>query len=129
MDSLNSLKIGPLVIFLGIALGAFGAHGLTPLLSPLALSTFQTGVTYQNYHGLALLILGILGNLKVLTPRSLRAVHYLFLAGIILFSGNCYLYALTQIKLFALLVPLGGLSFLSGWIFIFLQVRQVGKTS
>ena len=113
--------LGSVFLFLAVAFGAFGAHGLENQLSLKAIQTYKTGVTYQFYHGFALLFIGLLENLKEVL---LKKAGVFFVIGILLFSFNCYLYALTQNKVFAMIVPLGGVSFLCGWgilIFTFLK--------
>lgn len=128
--SLNTLWQGSVTILLGIVLGAFAAHALAATLTPKGLSTFQTGVTYQIYHGLALLVLG---TLQFLFPQNKKfsKVKIFFQIGILLFSFNCYLYAITQVAFFAHLVPFGGVSFIIGWSLltwsIFQKHRQITK--
>ena len=112
------------VFFLGTAvmLGAFGAHALKQHLSEKYLETFQTGVTYQYYHGLALLFLGLLS--KQFTSLNTNLSFYSFSVGILLFCFNCYLYATTQTKIFAMIVPFGGILFIIGWCGLFYQLYR-----
>jgi uncharacterized membrane protein YgdD (TMEM256/DUF423 family) len=116
----QTIKIAAILGALAVALGAFGAHGLKSRLDPSDLQVYQTGVTYQVYHVLALLAVGILqrnGENKFLNWSAI-----LFTVGIILFSGS--LYALTFFKLFHLgaygfvgaITPFGGLMFIAGWL-------------
>jgi uncharacterized membrane protein YgdD (TMEM256/DUF423 family) len=98
----------------GVALGAFGAHGLRNRLTPDMLAVFETGVRYQMYHALALLAVGVL--MDRLTGWPLPAAGWLFLGGIVLFSGSLYLLALTGVTWLGAITPLGGLAFLAGWI-------------
>lgn len=110
-----ALVLSAVFMFLAVALGAFGAHGLEGKVSERALETWKTGVTYQFYHALALLGLASLhSRFASLNPKW---SYRFFTIGILLFSFNCYLYTVTGVKTFALIVPLGGLSFLAGWIF------------
>jgi uncharacterized membrane protein YgdD (TMEM256/DUF423 family) len=98
---------------LSVLLGAFAAHGLKTKLSDTLLNTFQTGVQYQMYHSLALILLVILYRQM---PQSLLIFSAGFMfAGIILFSGSLYMLALTQIKWFGPVTPLGGVCFIIGW--------------
>ncbi len=100
-------------MFLGIALGAFGAHGLKHILSPEMKQVYETGVQYQIYHALALFIVA---GLVVRNPsRGVSWAGYLFIAGILLFSGSLYSLSLSGIKKIGWITPLGGLSFLMGW--------------
>ena len=100
-------------MFLSVVLGAFGAHGLQKFADPKAIQTFKTGVTYQFYHSIGLFMLAVLHQL---TGLQLKWPVRCFSLGLILFCGFCYLYALTKIKVFAMIVPIGGLSFLIGWL-------------
>ncbi|MBG59139.1 MAG: hypothetical protein CME67_05135 [Halobacteriovoraceae bacterium] len=97
-----------------VGLGAFGAHGLEGKVAAKALNTWKTGVSYQIYHALALLGLAAVNN----QFKSLRLsmTYNLFLLGTALFSFNCYLYVLTSIKAIAMIIPLGGVAFMIGWL-------------
>ena len=100
--------------FLGVALGAFAAHGLKPALSPDMLAVFETGVRYQMYHAFALFAAGW-GWARWQTVAFARAGG-LFVAGIVIFSGSLYLLAFTGARWFGAITPLGGLAFLAGWL-------------
>ena len=99
--------------FLGVALGAFGAHGLRGRLTPGDLSIFETGVRYQMYHALALLLLALL--LSRNTSGAAYLSGWAFSAGIVVFSGSLYLMVLTGQRWLGAVTPLGGLAFLVGW--------------
>ncbi len=101
--------------FLAVAFGAFGAHGLQARLSVELMATFQTAVQYHFYHALALLGVALL-SLQFPTAALPRASGYLFLAGIVLFSGSLYVLALTGIRWLGAITPIGGLAFLAGWL-------------
>ena len=107
------LLIGAVAAFLGVALGAFGAHALRARLSPQSLEVFETGVRYQMYHALALLIVAIA--LVRLDGWIVRTAGWLFTAGIVLFSGSLYLVALSGVRTFGAITPIGGVAFLAGW--------------
>ena len=107
---------------LAVILGAFAAHGLKGKLSESMMSAFQTGVHYQMYHSLALILLVVLYRQM---PQSLLLYSAGFmLAGILLFSGSLYLLALTQLKWFGPITPLGGLCFIVGWALLGLSVLR-----
>ena len=110
------LMIAALLIGLAVCLGAFGAHGLETMVAAKYLKTFNTGVKYQFYHGFALLFLALIPS--HLPQLNISTVAVSFFIGILLFSFNCYLYALTQIKIFAMLVPIGGVLFIFGWFIL-----------
>lgn len=96
-----------------VALGAFAAHTLKAHLSALLLSTFQTGVQYQMSHALALLLVALL--LDRYPSRWLMASAWLWVTGIVLFSGSLYGLALGGPALLGPITPLGGICFLLGW--------------
>ncbi len=99
---------------LAVAFGAFGAHALKTRLDAYALGVFETAVQYQFYHSLALLGVGIL-LLHQPQVALLRSSGWLFLVGMILFSGSLYLLALSGVKWLGAVTPLGGLAFIAGW--------------
>ena len=122
---MTSIKIVKIAIgFLGMAvvIGAFGAHGLKEQVSTKGLETFRTGVSYQFYHGFAIMICALLQ--QSFKDRNLKYSVLSFSFGIFFFSFNCYLYAITQVTLFALLVPIGGLAFIAGWCFMFIEFKK-----
>lgn len=106
--------VGALMGFVGVGLGAFGAHGLKGRLSPDMLAVFETGVRYQMYHALALLALG-----AIMTRAEGRAVvvaGWSFTAGILIFSWSLYALALTGVTTLGAITPIGGVAFLAGWL-------------
>lgn len=105
-----------------VALGAFGAHGLKPLLSADMLNAYESGVRYQFYHTLAILFLSFQ---NYTNSKHIRNAALFFISGIILFSGSLYLLALTSIsentwQWLVPITPLGGVCFLIGWVFLIL---------
>jgi uncharacterized membrane protein YgdD (TMEM256/DUF423 family) len=111
------VTIGALSGFLAVAAGAFGAHALRERLSADMLAVFQTGVTYQMYHALALVGVAILlGRFSVDGSAWLSASGWLFLAGTLLFSGSLYALALSGTTWLGAITPLGGVAFLLGWL-------------
>jgi len=106
--------IGSLFGLVGVLLGAFGAHALKDSLDAHQLMTFETGVRYQMYHALALLAVAWA---CVKWPGTLTtASGWLFVAGVVIFSGSLYILSLTGIRWLGAITPLGGLAFLAGWI-------------
>lgn len=111
------LTLGALSACLAVAAGAFGAHALRDRLSADMLQVFQTGVTYQMYHALGLLAVGILlARFSIDGSVWLSAAGWLFLAGSVLFSGSLYALSLSGITWLGAITPLGGLAFLLGWL-------------
>ena len=99
---------------LAVLLGAFGAHGLRGRIEERLLDTFQTGVEYQMYHCLALLVVGILMR-EWGSSLSLDIASCAFMLGILLFSGSIYGLVFTNMKWLGLVTPFGGLCFVVGW--------------
>ncbi len=108
--------IGALSAGMAVATGAFGAHVLRQHLTPEMLDVFATGSRYQMYHSLALLGIS-LASAHWYHPL-IKTSGWLFIIGIILFSGSLYLLALMDVKWFGFMTPFGGLSFLLGWILL-----------
>jgi uncharacterized membrane protein YgdD (TMEM256/DUF423 family) len=102
---------GAVLAFLAVALGAFGAHGLRDRLSTESLTIYQTGVQYHIIHALALLLLAALAD-KV---RFFALVGWLFIFGVLIFSGSLYLLAITGDRWLGTITPIGGLCLLGGW--------------
>jgi len=102
--------------FLAVGFGAFGAHALRNKVPENLLSAFQTGVQYQFYHALALMLLGVLLQRPSAMPESLLSISgYLFIAGVLLFSGSLYGMALGGPTWLGPITPLGGVCFLGAW--------------
>jgi uncharacterized membrane protein YgdD (TMEM256/DUF423 family) len=100
--------------FLGVALGAFAAHGLKGILAADMVATFETGVRYQMYHAFALFAAA--WGWARWPARIFVTGGALFVAGIVLFSGSLYLLAFTGERWLGAITPLGGLLFLAGWV-------------
>lgn len=103
------LLVGALLAALGVALGAFGAHGLRALLNPQQLGWWQTGVEYQMWHAVGLVALAIL-------PISVGKPAALLGLGTVIFSGSLYTMALTDARWLGMVTPLGGLLMIAGWL-------------
>ncbi|MDB9527606.1 DUF423 domain-containing protein [Oscillatoria sp. CS-180] len=109
------LAIAAILGGLSVAGGAFASHALQNQLPARAIEVFGTGIRYQMYHALALLAVAILLSIiKEATPWFMAA-GWLFIAGVVLFSGSLYLISLAGIKAVGPITPLGGVAFLAGW--------------
>lgn len=113
MDRLFMIA-GSASAFVGVAAGAFGAHGLKGKLTPDALQVFETGVRYQMYHAFALFVVAWAQTRY--EGAALNAGGWLFIVGTILFSGSLYLLSLTGARWFGAITPFGGVAFLAGWL-------------
>lgn len=107
--------LGSLLAGLGVALGAFGAHGLKSRLSPQRLANFETGVRYQMVHSLGLLATGLAAGLWT-ANAWVGIAGVLLLAGMVLFSGSLYLLSITDRRWLGAITPLGGLAWIIGWL-------------
>lgn len=119
---------GLILGLLAVVIGAFGAHGLKPLLTADQQQSFETGIRYQMYHALLLVILSQIEKI------SSRAVLNLMVIGVLLFSGSIYLLNVRGILemegLSALgpVTPIGGLLLISGWIILIINSLKTAKT-
>jgi uncharacterized membrane protein YgdD (TMEM256/DUF423 family) len=123
MKTKNTLLVGALMGLLGVALGAFGAHALKPmLLDSGRLETYELAVRYQFYHAGALLITGILQHL--FSSSMLRWAAVLFVSGILLFSGSLYVLCFTGISSIAMITPFGGVLLIGGWLALAIAITK-----
>lgn len=107
------LMSGALMALFGVAIGAFGAHGLKPFLSEQMLAAFETGVRYHLIHALGMLSAGL--SLAFVPLRQFRWAGWAFSLGIVLFSGSLYIMSISGVRGLGIVTPLGGLCFLVGW--------------
>lgn len=112
------VRLAALLGFLSVALGAFGAHALRGKVSESSLSAWQTAVLYQSIHALALLVIALYARVA---PGSveIKLPAVLFTVGILLFSGSLYAMVLSGQTKLGIVTPFGGLSFLAGWVAVF----------
>jgi uncharacterized membrane protein YgdD (TMEM256/DUF423 family) len=109
--------------FLGVALGAFGAHALKGRLSPEQLARFETAVRYQFYHVFALVGVALLS--RAWPEMNLAPAGWCFISGVAVFSGTLYLIDLTGIRAFGAVTPIGGLLLLAGWALLAWEARKI----
>lgn len=120
------LSTGAILGMIAIILGAFGAHALKKVLSIEQLSTFETGVRYQMYHALFLLFFGLM---KDIPQKTKKAIYFLVLFGVILFSGSIYLLATNDLtsfdfKIIGFVTPIGGLLLILGWGILLMNIMN-----
>lgn len=116
------IRIAGILGFLGVALGAFGAHLLKSRLSPDLLAIWQTAVLYHLLHAVALLALALYGRSS---GADIRVGAIAFTAGILIFSGSLYALALSGVRVLGAVTPLGGLAFLAGWAWVAFRLRPL----
>ncbi len=122
MKNQTILISGAVFMALGVLLGAFGAHALKNILSPEMLAVYKTGVEYQFYHALGLLLIGLIGfHLK---SKYLSWAGLFITIGIILFSGSLYVLTLSGMKAIGAITPVGGLSFVAGWASLLIGILK-----
>lgn len=112
------LATGGILCALAVMLGAFAAHGLKLHISPSMITVFQTGVDYQFFHGLALILFGILSHLGY----RLKWASIFAMLGVVFFSGSLYLLATTGSKIFGPITPIGGVCFIVSWLIFTIRV-------
>ncbi|MEJ2204838.1 MAG: DUF423 domain-containing protein [Gemmatimonadota bacterium] len=113
MEERTFFRLGALFALLGVALGAFGAHVLRDTLGPADMATFETGVRYQIWHALGLLVVA---RTVARWPRgAVTAAGWLFVVGILVFSGSLYTLVLSGQPWVGAITPVGGVCFLAGW--------------
>lgn len=125
----NIAVTGAILLAVTIAIGAFAAHGLKQIIDGPALTTFETGVRYQMYHSLGVLILGFA---PWLTQKVKKTVFWFFIVGILFFSGSIYLLSLNSVIAFdatkiGFITPIGGLMFILGWIILAVGIAKLPK--
>lgn len=122
MNQRNTLLSGVVFAGLAVAIGAFGAHGLRPLLEANQRSdTFELAVRYQFYHSFALFFCGML--MQHFPSRHINRASVCFAAGIIIFSGSLYVLSLSGIGVLGAITPIGGILFIAGWLLAYLGIN------
>ena len=108
------VALGAISGFLAVLLGAFGAHALRDRIAPDLLAAFETGARYHLVHAVLVVALGFA---EARLP-SVRIASILFLAGTVLFSGSLYVLAVTGVRAWGMVTPVGGLLLLAGWAWL-----------
>jgi uncharacterized membrane protein YgdD (TMEM256/DUF423 family) len=123
MTARTTLMLGSAFGLLGVAIGAFGAHALKPILIESGrLETFELAVRYQFYHAFALLTTGILMN--QLPVKFLEYASLFFTGGILFFSGSLYLLCFTGLGVLGAITPIGGILFIAGWFSVLISAAK-----
>ncbi|PIB33542.1 hypothetical protein BFP78_04590 [Gaetbulibacter sp. 5U11] len=125
------LLLGTILGLFSVILGAFGAHGLKALVSAEAVQSYETGVRYQMYHALLLLVIG---SHSFVTQKSKTIIFYLVLSGILLFSGSIYGLATNTLTAFnfksiAFVTPIGGLLLILSWLVLLINILKMKQNN
>lgn len=112
--------------FTGVAMGAFGAHGLKAVLTAEMLAVYKTAVDYQMWHALGLGLIAVFRQ-QFSASILLKWAGWLMFGGIILFSGSLYLLAILNIKWLGMITPFGGVAFILAWILVMVFAFQSTK--
>ena len=121
------LITGSIFGLISVVLGAFAAHGLEKIIDKDAIETFQVGVRYQMYHAIILLFVG---NTKAISQKAKRIIFYLFVIGIVLFSGSIYGLATNELTSFnfkqiGFITPIGGLLLILSWVVLLINFLKM----
>jgi uncharacterized membrane protein YgdD (TMEM256/DUF423 family) len=121
--TMNQSRIAALLLAIGVACGAFGAHALKQTLSPEYLNIWEKAVFYQLIHALSALILSSYEH-KELSQSRVRLIAWLLIASTVIFSGSLYLLVLLNIKWLGAITPIGGAGFIVAWLWLAVSHRS-----
>lgn len=117
MSARRAIALGAALGALAVVLGAFGAHGLRDRVSPELLQIYETAVRYHFYHAFALILVGLFASVRSGgLDRGRSRAAWLFLVGIVIFSGSLYLMVATRWWWLGAVTPFGGAAFIAGWV-------------
>ncbi len=122
MTDRQLVVLAALTLLVGVAAGAFGAHGLKRLITPELIAVWQTAVLYQLVHGLGMLAIAALG--ARFGSALLSNAGALMFAGVVIFSGSLYVLAITGTKWLGAITPIGGLAFIIAWAMVALAAYK-----
>ena len=113
---MNWSGVGAIALALAVSMGAFGAHSLRAKLDAYSMDVYEKAVFYHFIHAFGLLIAPLLAKVGLLTPVQAGRACVLLALGILIFSGSLYTLAITGARWLGAITPLGGLSFIAGWL-------------
>lgn len=117
------LTVAAISGLVAVILGAFGAHFLKGIISPEMLETYKTGIQYQFYHTIVLLAVGVL--MSFFNSKALKWSAYLFVIGMLLFSGSLYVMAISGVKALGIITPFGGVIWIAAWILLIVHCSKL----
>jgi uncharacterized membrane protein YgdD (TMEM256/DUF423 family) len=112
------ITIGALLLALGVAAGAFGAHALKDKLDAYSIAIYEKAVLYHLVHALGILVVVAIAQSANLSQRTQNLVCGLLAGGVVVFSGSLYLLAVTGVKWLGAITPIGGTAFIAAWVFL-----------
>jgi uncharacterized membrane protein YgdD (TMEM256/DUF423 family) len=115
---MNWAAVGAVLMALAVAMGAFGAHGLRNRLDAYSVSVYEKAVFYHFVHALGILLVSLLTRINAISVAGQARVAWLLLIGIVIFSGSLYALALSGVRIFGVITPIGGISFIAGWLLL-----------
>ena len=115
---MNWSATGAILLAIAVMLGAFGAHGLRGRIDDYSMNIYERAVLYHFLHALGMLIVSILPRAGVLSESRMKWVAGLLCAGVVLFSGSLYVFAITGVRTLGAVTPFGGLSFIAAWLLL-----------
>jgi len=115
---MNWAAIGAVLMAIAVGMGAFGAHGLRNRLDAYSMSVYEKAVFYHFVHALGILLVSLLARTNAISVAGQARVAWLLLIGIIIFSGSLYALALSGIRILGAITPIGGISFIAGWLLL-----------
>jgi uncharacterized membrane protein YgdD (TMEM256/DUF423 family) len=115
---MNWSATGAILLAIAVMLGAFGAHGLRGRIDDYSMNIYERAVLYHFLHALGMLIVSILPRAGVLSESRMKWVAGLLCAGVVLFSGSLYVFAITGVRTLGAITPFGGLSFIAAWLLL-----------
>ena len=126
-ESRFSLVWAAILLATATALGAFGTHALKPVLPAARFDSFEIGVTYQFFHALGLLGIGLIQN-RYAESLALRWSSRLILVGLLLFSGSIYALTFGAPRFFGMVAPFGGVSLMAAWVTFGVGILKLPKS-
>jgi uncharacterized membrane protein YgdD (TMEM256/DUF423 family) len=118
MIVMNWTAAGAILMGLGVAIGAFGAHGLHGRLDAYSLDVYEKAVLYHFFHALGLLAVSLMPRAGILPKPAAGRICGLLLVGIVFFSGSLYALAITGVRMLGAVTPIGGIAFLAAWFWL-----------